>query len=390
MCHRNASLLVLCAVTLLVLLAAAPLEANPLYKSPAIVTATGGSILNAIIVADVNRDGHGDLLVANGGLGVLLGMGNGHFGTVQTYGSGVASIAAGDVNGDGKIDVVASGSSVRVFLGNGDGTFETPQLIDPGSSYDSIALADVNGDGKLDVVASTQTTVGVWLGNGDGSFQAGKILTSGGGRVFALGDVNGDGHLDLVVLNSSGAGVLLGNGDGTFQVGQSFINTGGGGPVDIGLADLNLDGKLDMIVANSCSVGDCSVGAVGVLLGNGDGTFQPPLSYSSGAFGPVAMLIADANGDTRPDVLVVECTVKEYKCTKGGFVGAGNVGVLLSYNDGTLSTAQLVSSAGRDAVHVALGDIDGVGRADLVVGNLCAKGGGCDHIANVAVHLATK
>ena len=103
----------------------------------------------------------------------------------------------------------------------------------------------------------------------------------------ALADVNGDGHLDILVTNqcvsasncsSTGVVVLLGNGDGTFQPGVSYR-----APVSnafsIVAADLNGDGKLDLVVSEQCSSSNnCNAGSVAVLLGNGDGTFQPAVS----------------------------------------------------------------------------------------------------------------
>src|SRR5208282_1563469 len=99
-------------------------------------------------------------------------------------------------------------------------------------------------------------------------------------------DMNGDGKPDLVVANcgpneqvqcytgvNGVIGVLLGNGDGTFQ---TAITSDPGGTIteSLAVADVNGDGKLDVVVANACSTLDPCEGSVGVLLGNGDGTFQ--------------------------------------------------------------------------------------------------------------------
>ena len=106
----------------------------------------------------------------------------------------------------------------------------------------------------------------------------------------AVADVNDDGKLDLVVANTctdslcnSSVGVLLGNGDGTFQP-PVTDRSGGQLAMGVATADVNGDGKLDLVVAHNCGLPYCS-GDLGLLLGNGDGTFQPAVSYASGTLG---------------------------------------------------------------------------------------------------------
>jgi hypothetical protein len=105
----------------------------------------------------------------------------------------------------------------------------------------------------------------------------------------------------VVVANNQdigSVGILLGNGDGTFA---SIVNyaSGGSAPQSLAVADLERDGKLDVVVSNSGGSN------VGVLLGNGDGTFQTPLTYSTGGNFPLGVAIADVNGDGKPDLVVV-------------------------------------------------------------------------------------
>lgn len=235
------------------------------------------------------------------------------------------SVAIGDLNGDGHPDLAVgflfgNEKGVSVLLGNGDGTFRAAVTYSSGDSSGAVALADVNGDGKLDLlVINGGNSVGVLLGNGDGSFQPVRSYITGGDipNSIAVADVNGDGKLDLIVANecpvdsypgSGGSdiavGVLLGNGDGTFQA-PVVYGSGGHLPLSVVAADVNGDGRPDLIVANSCSTDDCSSpGAVGVLLGKGDGTFQAAVSYPSGGSGAYFVAAKDVNG-----VQCEECSV---------------------------------------------------------------------------------
>jgi FG-GAP-like repeat len=252
-----------------------------------------------------------DLVVVNGGfgsdglLGVLLGNGDGTFQTAISYGSGgfqATSVEVADVNGDGKLDLIVanvcpaggcieiSGGAVGVLLGNGDGTFQTAAVYGGGSIIgaggNSIVVADVNADGKPDLVLANDCLgdclhgiVSVQFGNGNGTFQAETVLFSAGlTRFVAVADVNWDGKLDLVVgigcsseianpcLDHNGEiGILFGNGDGTFQTALDY-GSGAEDVLAVAVADVNGDGKPDVLVTTG--------GEVGVLLGNGDGTFQ--------------------------------------------------------------------------------------------------------------------
>lgn len=172
------------------------------------------------------------------------------------------------------------------------------------------------------------------LGNGDGTFQPAVVHGSGGGVAIsvAVADMNGDGKPDLVTGNCSpngcGAfqplkvvGVLLGNGDGTFQSAKA---SGSGSYISVAVADVDSDKKPD-VVAASMSCGGGGAGCVQVFFGDGSGSFQADASYDIG-INPLSIATSDLNGDGAPDVVVT------HEWGNGLGLPPGEVDVVLNRN----------------------------------------------------------
>ena len=365
-------------------------QSNSLSFAPAVSYLSGGEGVESVTVADVNGDRKPDLVVASGCcVGVLLGNGDGTFQTSVTNDSGgrlPESVAVADVNGDGKPDILVANvcsntvpfpclngeGAVGVLLGNGDGTFRPAVSYASGGSTGGayfLAVADVNGDGKPDILVANECSntdcfgrVSVLLGNGDGTFQPAVSYSSGGLFAFSLAvcDVNGDGKLDVLVVNlcaddlcaSGSVGVLLGNGDGTFKPAQRIV---GLDALSVSVGDVNEDGKLDLVVAGGFE------GFVGILLGNGDGTFQPAMTYASGGINSWSVAVGDVNGDGKLDVLVAN------RCVDG--LCASTVGVLLGNGDGTFQTALNFDPGGFSSRSLTVRDVSGDGKLDVEVAN---------------------
>jgi hypothetical protein len=331
----------------------------------------------AIVAGDFNGDGRPDLvgMVGNGTLFVLLGNGDGTFQEPKKP-NAVApfpgSVVAGDFTGDGRLDLaVTDYAGVQMLLGNGDGTFQPAQTVAAlGAGIAGLVAADFNGDGRLDLALVTpgSNSVSVLLGNGDGTFQPAAQYVAGvqpGGLV--AGDFTGDGHLDLAVADGggydqngnqvpSGVSILLGNGDGTFQ--PPVLYAVGQAPQAMVAGDFTGNGHLDLAFANVFSTG------VFVMLGNGDGTFQPAVRYAAG-IQPGAIVAGDFTGDGHLDLAVADGGGPD----QNGNQVPGGVSILLGNGDGTFHPgAQYLTGAVSDSI--VAGDFNGDGKLDLAFDNI--------------------
>ena len=282
-----------------------------------------GKNCTSLVAGDFDGDGNDDLALVRpgdatandkGDVTIFLGNGNGTFkqGQVLTLGQNPSSnnraIIALDLNGDQRLDlVVVEGTTVSVLLGNGDGSFQPPASYQQPILASSVVAVDLTGNGKKDLAVFGILAVEIWLANGDGTFHQGLTLSNASGR--AAGDFNGDKKDDLVVssmtgvtpcifppCNSGGGGIvfglLLGNGDGTFQPGTTF------GPLTGGTGDFDGDGKLDLVG------GPFDPSHLLVLPGNGDGTFQQAVSFPVNS-NEILSQVLDVNADGAPDLVLI-------------------------------------------------------------------------------------
>jgi hypothetical protein len=316
-----------------------------------------------LVAADLNQDGILDLVTSdlNGEISVFLGNGDGTFQSERDYVVGsthddVVSVAAVDVNGDGKLDLVAcitETAQIVVMLGRGDGTFNAPSYYSTNDTNpNGMVVGDFNSDGNLDIAVIDGGTIRTLLGNGDGSFRAAiSSPSSFDSPNVVAGDFNRDGKLDLVTSapNNGGISIMLGNGDGTFQPPVTY--PAGFGPNGLVAADFNGDGILDIAVTSDMST---QVSPISVLLGNGDGTFQPYTQFDAGQ-GPTRIATADLDGDGQLDLMVMN----------GGIFGSTSVSVLYGNGDGSFQPQVVFPTTANWVIVPA--DFNGDGRVDLAI-----------------------
>jgi hypothetical protein len=335
---------------------------------------------------DFNTDGRLDLVTTvcgdrtcsqPGSVMVLSGNGRGRFRRTGLFVAGPAhttadTLASGDFNRDGFPDLVVVNNGISIFgtisilLNDGNGGFEAPVSYSVGGSTPVwVTVGFFNGDQKPDVAVSVTTTdsVAVLLGDGDGTFgPAANYSVNDAPQGIALGDVNGDGRTDIISADQCGAdpacrqgtvSVLLGNGDGTFQPKMSFLE--GMFPLAVAIADFDGDRHPDLAIANPCGTDPTcvSVGSIGIMLGNGDGTFQAVTNYPATGFDTARLSVGDFNRDRHPDVV-------------GLNVQGSDITVFLGNSDGTLGpgTDYLVDLT---PIAVAVGDFNHDHFQDLAV-----------------------
>jgi hypothetical protein len=277
------------------------------FEAPAHTPMTVASRSEAVIVADLDRDGRSDAITANTALftvETLLGDGTTGFRTraARATAEEPQQLAAGDVDGDGLLDCAVahrddSGVYLSVLFGGGDGDFSRAVTYsgEAGTVAFGVSIGDLSGDQKLDVVTAGLAggaRLRVHLNQGDGLLEP-RDFIDGGLRAVSLADVNSDGRLDIVAIERDVLQVLFGSGDGGFELGET--HSIGNKPTALLAEDLNNDGLSDFAVAREDDY-------VTVFWGAASGAERRRQDIATGPK-PVSLTAADFNGDARLELV---------------------------------------------------------------------------------------
>ncbi len=272
---------------------------------------------------------------------------------IYLVGDGSRAICAADIDGDGDVDIVTANAfadSVSILRNKGNGEYDPQIELAAGDMPISVCVADLNGNGIADIATANYlaNSISILYGIGDCAFLAQKSFAVGNGPIAVeAADINNDGTLDLVTANAAADSItiLLGLGNGDF--GSRIDISAGDYARSLAIADMDGNGFVDIAVANAYS------GTLSVFL-NFNGIIGNRVDYPAGSL-PISALAADMNEDGIIELVSID--------------GADNV-ALVWPNDGTGKLGTPLSYGVGVSPHgIAIGDIDGDGKKDIVVSN---------------------
>ncbi|CAF4309273.1 unnamed protein product [Rotaria socialis] len=224
------------------------------------------------------------------------------------------------------------------------------------SNPQSVAVGDLNNDTWIDIIVADtgNDIVGVFLSYGNNTFAKQVIYSTGIGsspRMIVVYDFNNDNQLDIAVANfgTNNVGILFGNGDGSFK-NQTNIEISPSHPLYLAVGDLNNDKQIDIVITNH------GTSSIGVLFGSGDGGFTKYITLSTGYDSlPSAVAVGDFNNDNKLDIVSAN-------------FGTGNIGVFLGYGNATFAFQTTITTGiNSHPYSITVADVNNDTKLDIAV-----------------------
>ncbi len=275
-------------------------------------------------------------------------------------GQRITSLDAADLDGDGDTDLVVAVSGpdfIEILINRGDGVFDRGART-ASATMPSATAADFDGDGDTDFMMTDFAGVSVWTNDGTAEFSVGDTQSFEFPMQFLeIGDVDGDGDVDVVGFNlADTAGVLINDGSGMMELASTVSMPAGTFPLAGKLADFDGDDDLDLAVSAAGFAFTAQPGSPGVLIFDNDGTGIMTLTDTLDSGGEaLGMQVGDVDGNGAPDLLI----------GRGLGIETSEFALFRGTPGGGFLN-MVTQEAGRSPVHVTTGDVDGDGDLDVV------------------------